>query len=88
VAFAAKYAGDCTPDACLRSLAINLATLYISQVFVGNTSELLLPFLSYQYKYFTRTKKETGNISRPEIEYRLEPVNANNPFENMKECFS
>mmetsp|Transcript_10913 Transcript_10913/g.16433 ORF Transcript_10913/g.16433 Transcript_10913/m.16433 type:complete len:222 (+) Transcript_10913:1469-2134(+) len=73
VAFAARYAGDCTPDLCLRSLAINLATLYISQVFVGNTLELLLPFLSYQYKYFTHIKKATGNISRPEIEYMLEP---------------
>lgn len=75
VAFAARYAGDCTPDLCLRSLAINLATLYISQVFVGNTLELLLPYLGYQYKYFTRIKESTGKISRPEIEFMLVPVN-------------
>ena len=74
VAFAARYAGDCEPKACLTSLAINLATLYISQVIVGNTLELLIPYLMYKYKYYTYIKKNVDRISRPEVEFLLEPV--------------
>lgn len=75
VAFAARYAGDCEASVCLQSLATNLATLYITQVVVGNTLELLLPYLGYKYKYHFYIKKNVNKISRPEIEYLLEPVN-------------
>ena len=74
VAFAARYAGDCDPKSCLTSLAINLATLYISGVTVDNTLELLIPYLKHKYKYNKYIKKNAGQISRPEVEFLLEPV--------------
>ena len=74
VAFAARYAGDCEPKACLTSLAINLATLYISGVTVDNTLELLIPYLKHKYKHYKYIKKNVSQISRPEVEFLLEPV--------------
>ena len=74
VAFAARYAGDCEPRACVTALATNLATLYISQVLVGNVLELLIPYLTFKYKYHTYIKKNVDKISRPEVEFLLEPV--------------
>lgn len=74
VAFAARYAGDCEAAVCLQSLAINLATLYITQVLVGNVISLLVPYLTLKYKYYSYIKKNAHMLSRPEIEFLLEPV--------------
>jgi hypothetical protein len=75
LAFLAKYIeGGCPEQDCMMSLSNNLAIIYGTRLVVGNLTELLLPYLSYQYKYKYQMRNFTGKMSRPEKEFLLEPV--------------
>lgn len=41
---------------------------------MGNIMELLIPYVSYLYKYRNEVKKATGHMSQPENEYLLDKV--------------
>lgn len=60
----------------MSSLTINLATIFGTRLVVGNIMELLLPYISYCYKYREEVKKAMGEMSQPENEYLLDKVNA------------
>jgi len=79
VAFLKKFEkGDlaCKPD-CLSELRVQLATIFITQIIVGNFFELFVPWL--KTKLAARANQgrgSDGNISVksvPECEYELEP---------------
>jgi hypothetical protein len=75
LAFVAEALGDCPEGGCMSTLTINLAIIFGSRLVTGNLLELLIPYLSYQYKYQQEMKKNTeGSISRPEREFLLDPV--------------
>ncbi len=76
LAFLAKYIdGGCPDNNCMKSLSSNLAIIFGTRLVVGNITELLLPYLNFQYKYRYQTKAFGGKMSRPEKEFLLEPVN-------------
>lgn len=75
LAFVAEYIeGGCQDNNCMESLAINLAVIYGTRLFVGNLTELLIPYLSFQYKHKYQILVHGGKMSRPEKEFLLEPV--------------
>jgi hypothetical protein len=74
LAFVAENLGDCPENGCMSLLAINLAIIFGSRLLTGNLLELLLPYLSYQYKYRTQILVHGDALSRPEKEYMLDPV--------------
>jgi len=73
LAFVAENLGDCPENGCMSLLAINLAIIFGSRLLTGNLLELLLPYLSYQYKYRTQILVHGDALSRPEKEYMLDP---------------
>ena len=74
LAFIAEWRGECPESGCMSTLAINLAIIFGSRLVSGNIFELLIPYLSYQYKYKAEMAKSEGKISRPEREFLLDPV--------------
>lgn len=74
LAFVAEWRGECPESGCMSTLAINLAIIFGSRLVSGNILELLIPYLSYQYKYKAEMAKSEGKISRPEREFLLDPV--------------
>ena len=74
LAFIAESMGDCSGSACMSGLTINLATIFGTRLVVGNIMELLLPYVSYQFKYREEVKRATGDMSQPEDEYLLDKV--------------
>lgn len=75
LAFVAKYLeGGCGVSDCMESLAVNLGIIYGSRLITGNLLELLLPYLTFQFKYRTKILIHGGKISRPEKEFLLDPV--------------
>ena len=75
LAFIAESMGDCSGSGCMSSLTINLATIFGTRLVVGNIMELLIPYLSYCYKYREEVRKALGEMSQPENEYLLDKVN-------------
>lgn len=73
LAFVAEWIGDCPDNGCIYSLSINLAIIFGIRLVSGNFFELLIPYLSYQYK-FVRKYKSNSMFSRPEKEFMLEKV--------------
>jgi hypothetical protein len=76
LAFIAESIGDCPDSGCMSSLAINLAIIFGSRLLTGNLFELLIPYLSYQYKYRTEILLHGDKISRPEKEFLLDRVSS------------
>jgi hypothetical protein len=74
LAFVAQFTGDCPEAGCMNALTVNLAIIFLTRLISGNIMELLLPYLSYKYKYVKLLTKNWGKISRPEAEARLEKV--------------
>jgi hypothetical protein len=74
LAFIAESIGDCPDSGCMGPLAINLAIIFGSRLLTGNLFELLIPYLSYQYKYRTEILFHGDKISRPEKEFLLDRV--------------
>lgn len=75
LAFIAKYVeGGCPDNNCMKSLSSNLAIIYGTRLVVGNLTELLMPYLSFQYKYRKQIASFGGKMSRPEKEFFLQPV--------------
>ncbi len=76
LAFVAEALNDCPDDGsgCMATLAINLAIIFGSRLVSGNVLELLIPYLSYQFKYKREMLRSEGIISRPEREFMLDPV--------------
>jgi hypothetical protein len=74
LAFIAESMGDCHGAACMSGLTINLATIFGTRLLVGNIMELLIPYLSYLYKYREETKRARGHMSQPENEFLLDKV--------------
>lgn len=74
LAFIAEQLGDCPAGGCMSSLAINLAIIFGSRLVTGNLFELLIPYLSYQYKYTKEVAKHGWKMSRPEKELMLDRV--------------
>jgi hypothetical protein len=74
LAFVAEGLGLCPSGGCMSSLAINLAVIFGSRLVTGNLLELLIPYLSYQYKYRKEIAKHGERISRPEKELLLDRV--------------
>jgi hypothetical protein len=74
LAFVAEHFGDCPESGCMSVLAINLAIIFGSRLATGNLMELLIPYLSYQYKYSKQMVLYGDKISRPEKEHMLDPV--------------
>lgn len=76
LAFIADSMGECGDEGCMSVLAINLAIIFGSRLVTGNLLELLIPYLSYQFRYKRQIKQSEGTITRPEKEYLLEPYDA------------
>lgn len=74
LAFIAESMGDCSKDGCMKSLALNLAIIFGSRLFSGNLMELLLPYVSFQFKYHNEMLKTEGKMTRAEKEYLLDRV--------------
>ena len=74
VAFISESLGECDRSTCMSSLATNLGIIFGSRLVIGNLTELLLPYLSYQYKLKKELSGATGVMSRPEREFLLDPV--------------
>ena len=74
VAFISEYVGECAHSECMQALATNLGIIFGSQLVVGNLTELLIPYLSYQYKLKKEMEGVEGKMSRPEREFLLAPV--------------
>lgn len=72
LAFIAESMGDCPDGGCMSTLTINLAIIFGSRLISGNLLELLLPYLSYQYKYRKEMLLYSGKITRPEKEFLLD----------------
>jgi len=79
VAFLKRFeTGDlaCKPD-CLSELRIQLATIFITLLVIGNFVELFLPWLNTYMKAKANTATDiTGKVtqkSQPELEFELEP---------------
>jgi len=68
------WTGDCPESGCMGALTINLAIIFLVRLVSGNAMELLLPYLSYRFKYLKLIMTHWGKISRPEAEARLEKV--------------
>lgn len=76
LAFVAEHFGDCPESGCMSVLAINLAIIFGSRLATGNLMELLIPYLSYQYKYSKQMLLYGDKISRPEKEHMLDPYDS------------
>jgi hypothetical protein len=78
LAFIAEIFTPCpakSEGGCMYPLTINLAIIFGSRLFVGNITELLLPYLGYKYRMKTMMKTLNGNLdilTRPEAEFLLE----------------
>jgi anoctamin-10/anoctamin-7 len=72
LAFIAESVGDCPDEGCMSVLTINLAIIFLVRLLSGNAMEILLPYLSYKFKYVKLIAMHWGKISRPEAEARLE----------------
>eukprot|EP01031_Cornospumella_fuschlensis_P027354 gene27354-33040_t len=72
LAFIAQFVGDCPSDGCMSTLTINLAIIFFTRLVTGNALEILIPYLSYKFKYLKLIAMHWGKISRPEAEARLE----------------
>ena len=83
LAFIAETMGDCPDSGCMSLLAINLAIIFGSRLLTGNLLELLLPYLSYQYKYRTEILVYGDQLSRPEKEFMLDPVSSSSLIFNL-----
>lgn len=60
----------------MEPLAVNLAIIFGSRLITGNFLELLLPYLSYQFKYNAELVTRGGKMSRPEREHLLDPYDS------------
>lgn len=74
LAFVAEFVGDCEGEACMSSLAINLAIIFGTRLASGYITGIVLPYITYQMKYRKTVEKSAGKISRPEREFLLQPV--------------
>jgi hypothetical protein len=74
LAFIAESMGDCSGSGCMSGLTINLAMIFGTRLVVGNVMELLIPYVSYLYKYREEAKRAKGTMSQPENEYLLDKV--------------
>ena len=72
LAFIAESTGDCEGSGCMSSLAVNLAIIFGTRLFVGNFMELVIPYLSFWYKHTEENKQATKTMSQPETEYLLD----------------
>eukprot|EP01039_Chlorochromonas_danica_P004477 gene4477-4905_t len=72
LAFVAEWMGDCPTSGCMSSLTLNLGIIFLIRLVSGNALELLIPYLSYRFKYLKLMATHAGKISRPESEARLE----------------
>jgi hypothetical protein len=70
LAFAADIVGDCGINGCMESLSINLAIIYGSRLATGNVLGLIMPYITYQFRY--RHLGKVDGITRPEKEYLLQ----------------
>eukprot|EP01030_Chromulinospumella_sphaerica_P005306 gene5306-5189_t len=70
LAFFAESTGDCL-SSCMQPLAYNLAVIFGSRLVSGNLTELLIPYLTYQYQYLAEVLRYGDAITRPEKEYLL-----------------
>lgn len=57
----------------MEALAINLAIIYGTRLASSQIIGLLIPYLSYQYKYRKETEHHAGRMTRPEKEFLLQP---------------
>ena len=77
LAFVAKYIeGGCADGDCMKALSLNLAIIFGTRLVVGNLTEMLIPYLSYQFKYRSQILIHGGKMSRPEKEFLLERVSS------------
>ncbi|KAJ1427837.1 calcium-activated chloride channel-domain-containing protein [Ochromonadaceae sp. CCMP2298] len=74
LAFAAEWIGECHGDGCMKTLSLNVGVIYGVNLFFGNFLELLLPYLSYRYKYKKESEASKDDMSVPEREYLLDKV--------------
>jgi hypothetical protein len=58
----------------MKTLSLNVAIIYSANLFTGNLLELLLPYLSYRYKYKKESEASKDEMSVPEREYLLDKV--------------
>eukprot|EP00600_Ochromonadales_sp_CCMP1393_P002315 CAMPEP_0174981828 /NCGR_PEP_ID=MMETSP0004_2-20121128/16120_1 /TAXON_ID=420556 /ORGANISM="Ochromonas sp., Strain CCMP1393" /LENGTH=728 /DNA_ID=CAMNT_0016233643 /DNA_START=101 /DNA_END=2287 /DNA_ORIENTATION=+ len=72
LAFVAEAYGDCSHGECMRSLAVNVFIIFGSRLFSGNLLELVIPYISYRYKYREEMKTSSGIMSVPEKEFLLD----------------
>lgn len=75
LAFIAETVNDCPDKGCMSILAINLAIIFGTRMIAGNIFQLLIPYLSYQYKYKKELENANGKMTRPEKEYLLSQYN-------------
>mmetsp|Transcript_16135 Transcript_16135/g.35740 ORF Transcript_16135/g.35740 Transcript_16135/m.35740 type:complete len:809 (-) Transcript_16135:1244-3670(-) len=76
LAFAAEWIGECHGDGCMKTLSLNVGVIYGVNLFFGNFLELLLPYLSYRYKYKKESEASKDDMSVPEREYLLDKYDA------------
>jgi hypothetical protein len=75
LAFVARAVNECPANGCMSVLGSNLAIIFGTRIVSGNISEILLPWLKFQWKIFWETKEAGGvQLSRPEEEYVLDQV--------------
>ena len=68
-----KWKGQCGAETCMQTLAINLGIVLAVGIFVGNVTELLIPYLTRKFKEYNEEKgvKEGSVASMPEKEFYL-----------------
>lgn len=74
-------------DDCMRELRDQLLILFVIRIVVGNTLEVVIPYLKYRYKLY----QERGSISKAdnhnyiEDQAKLLPYESNEAFEDYNE---
>jgi anoctamin-10 len=80
LAFLAESVHDCPASGCMYPLAINLAVVFGTSLASSATTQLLLPWLTYQYHYHYASRQVgrdgKGEMTRPESEHLLALVSA------------
>ena len=68
--------GQCAAENCMEPMAVNLAIIFGTRLFLNNFLDVLLPYISYRNKYKAETKGvENVNLTPAEKDFLLIPYN-------------
>uniref|UniRef100_M4B5K8 Anoctamin transmembrane domain-containing protein n=1 Tax=Hyaloperonospora arabidopsidis (strain Emoy2) TaxID=559515 RepID=M4B5K8_HYAAE len=91
IAFVKRMAeGSCLyKDDCMQELRDQLLTLFLIRIVVGNTTEVIVPYLKYRYQLFAErdaasTEEKVGH-NNIEEQAKLVPYESNEAFEDYNE---